>query len=183
MIILIGGAGSVGKTRLAQTILERYRITYLSADHLKMGLYRGWEDCGFTPLSSDSLIADSLWPVIRGIVETNIENGQRLTVEGCYLPQRKVTALLKRYPHEIRAVYLILSEGYVRRHFQDGILAYRNVIESRGYAEERTVEQLVDENTEQKRLCLESDLPYLEIQEDYERELDAVFTLLGLAEG
>ena len=82
MILLIGGAGSVGKTRLAQTILERYRITYLSADHLKMGLYRGWEDCGFTPLSSDSLIADSLWPVIHGIVETNIENGQRLTVEG-----------------------------------------------------------------------------------------------------
>ena len=42
---------------------------------------------------------------------------------------------------------------------------------------------MVDENTEQKRLCLESDLPYLEIREDYERELDAVFTLLGLAEG
>ena len=38
MIILIGGAGCVGKTKLAQRLLERYKFPYLSLDHLKMGI-------------------------------------------------------------------------------------------------------------------------------------------------
>lgn len=40
MIILIMGASHTGKTVLAQKILEKYNITYLSIDHLKMGLIR-----------------------------------------------------------------------------------------------------------------------------------------------
>ena len=40
MIILIAGASHTGKTVLAQKILEKYKITYLSIDHLKMGLIR-----------------------------------------------------------------------------------------------------------------------------------------------
>ena len=49
MIILIAGASYVGKTLLAQRLLEKYKIPYLSIDHLKMGLYRSGYDYGFTP--------------------------------------------------------------------------------------------------------------------------------------
>lgn len=37
MIILITGASHVGKTVLAQKLLKKYGISYLSIDHLKMG--------------------------------------------------------------------------------------------------------------------------------------------------
>lgn len=37
MIILITGASHVGKTALAQKLLEKYNFPYLSIDHLKMG--------------------------------------------------------------------------------------------------------------------------------------------------
>ena len=40
MIILIMGATHTGKTRLAQQLLEKYKLPYLSIDHLKMGLIR-----------------------------------------------------------------------------------------------------------------------------------------------
>ena len=40
MIILIGGASHTGKTNLAQKLLEKYQLPYLSIDHLKMGLIR-----------------------------------------------------------------------------------------------------------------------------------------------
>ena len=40
MIILITGASRVGKTILAQKMLEKYKYPYLSLDHLKMGLIR-----------------------------------------------------------------------------------------------------------------------------------------------
>lgn len=35
MIILITGASHTGKTLLAQRLLERFRFSYLSIDHLK----------------------------------------------------------------------------------------------------------------------------------------------------
>ena len=40
MIILITGASHTGKTVLAQKLLEKYKYSYLSIDHLKMGLIR-----------------------------------------------------------------------------------------------------------------------------------------------
>lgn len=40
MIILITGASHTGKTLLAQRLMEKYKVPYLSIDHLKMGLIR-----------------------------------------------------------------------------------------------------------------------------------------------
>ena len=40
MVVLITGASHTGKTLLAQKLLEKYKIPYLSIDHLKMGLIR-----------------------------------------------------------------------------------------------------------------------------------------------
>lgn len=85
MIILISGNSHMGKTFMAQNLLKRYNIPYLSIDHLKMGIYRGDSNCGFTPLDSIELIGDKLWPIIKGIIMTNIENNQSLIIEGCYI--------------------------------------------------------------------------------------------------
>ena len=47
MVILISGSSHTGKTLLSQALLERLRIPYLCADHLKIGLIRS----GQTPLT------------------------------------------------------------------------------------------------------------------------------------
>jgi adenylate kinase family enzyme len=41
MVILVGGVSCTGKTVMAQKLLEKYKIPYLSIDHIKMGLIRG----------------------------------------------------------------------------------------------------------------------------------------------
>jgi dephospho-CoA kinase len=41
MVILIGGVSCTGKTVMAQKLLEKYKIPYLSIDNVKMGLIRG----------------------------------------------------------------------------------------------------------------------------------------------
>lgn len=84
MVILITGASHTGKTAFAQKLLEQYKYPYLSIDHLKMGLIRS----GYTTLTpeDDDALAAYLWPVVREMVKTVIENGQNLIVEGCYLP-------------------------------------------------------------------------------------------------
>ena len=85
MIVLITGASHTGKTLLAQRLLEKYHFPYLSMDHLKMGLIRSGNTT-LTPLSEDRELTEYLWPIIREIIKTAIENGQNLIVEGCYIP-------------------------------------------------------------------------------------------------
>ena len=81
MVVLITGASHTGKTLLAQKLLEKYKIPYLSIDHLKMGLIRS----GYTKLTpeEDDALTAYLWPVIREMIKTVIENGQNLVIEGC----------------------------------------------------------------------------------------------------
>jgi adenylate kinase family enzyme len=44
MIILISGNSCTGKSYMAQQLLERYHVPYLSIDHLKIGLIQsGYE--------------------------------------------------------------------------------------------------------------------------------------------
>ena len=84
MIILITGASHTGKTVLAQRMLEKYKYPYLSIDHLKMGLIRSG-NTDLTPEDDDDLTG-YLWPIVREIIKTAIENHQNLIVEGCYIP-------------------------------------------------------------------------------------------------
>ena len=72
MVIIITGASHVGKTILAQRMLEKYKYPYFSIDHLKMGLIRS----GITDLTpeDDDELTDYLWPIVREIIKTAIEN-------------------------------------------------------------------------------------------------------------
>lgn len=85
MIFLITGASHSGKTTLAQWLLEKYHYPYLSIDHLKMRLIRS-KQTGLTPMSDDTDFTAYLWPIVREMVKTAIENRQNLIVEGCYIP-------------------------------------------------------------------------------------------------
>lgn len=69
IIILIGGESHVGKTLLAQGLLEKYKIPYTSLDHIKMGLIKGYDDCGFIASDSDDIISEKMWNVVKGIIE------------------------------------------------------------------------------------------------------------------
>ena len=72
MIYLITGASHTGKTALSQRLLEALKFTYLSIDHLKMGLIRSGNTT-LTPDDDDKL-TDYLWPIVREFIKTAIEN-------------------------------------------------------------------------------------------------------------
>ena len=80
MIILIAGDTHTGKTLLAQRLLEKYKYPYLSIDHLKMGLIRSGQ-CGLSADSSDAELTEYLWPIVREMIKTCIENSQNQIVE------------------------------------------------------------------------------------------------------
>lgn len=129
MVILITGASHTGKTLLAQKILEKYGYPYLSIDHLKMGLIRS----GNTDLSpcDDEKLTGYLWPIVREMVKTAIENDQNLVIEGCYIPYDWRSDFSMEYLRDIRCVSLVMSEEYIKNHFDD-IISHASVVENRG---------------------------------------------------
>ena len=117
MIILITGASHTGKTLLAQRLLEKYKYPYLSIDYLKMGLIRSG-NTDLTPEDDEELTA-YLWPIVREIIKTAIENKQNLIVEGCYVPFDWRQSFDENYIADISFICLAMSEEYIDKHFPE----------------------------------------------------------------
>ena len=143
MIILITGASHMGKTLLAQRMLEKYGFPYLSVDHLKMGLIRSGQT-DLTPDDDDDLTA-YLWPIVREIIKTAIENRQNLIVEGCYVPADWRKDFDEWYLTSIRFLCLAMSEAYIDGHFAE-IVAHESEIETRLIEADLTAEKLKEDN-------------------------------------
>ena len=165
MIILIAGGTHTGKTALAQRLLEKYRYPYLSIDHLKMGLIRAGI-CPLTPESPDEALTAWLWPVVREIIRTNLENGQNLIVEGCYIPFDYRDSFTPEELEQIKYLCIILSETYIHEHFDD-IRRFADVIEKR-LEDACTPEDLCRENRRNLGLCRQYGCDYLLIGDRYE---------------
>lgn len=168
MIVLITGASHTGKTLLAQKLLEKYKYPYLSVDHLKMGLIRS----GQTPLTplDDEELTDYLWPIIREIIKTAIENSQDLIVEGCYIPLDYRKDFDESYLENIHLVCLVMSENYIRNN-SDKILKYENVIEKRLYGD-CDVNELIRENNYFLNQCKKYGAEYILIENEYRTDYE-----------
>ena len=168
MIILIAGTSHTGKTCYAQRLLEKYHYPYLSIDHLKMGLIRSG-NTDLTPMDDEKLTG-YLWPIVREMIKTAIENKQNLIVEGCYIPFDWQKDFAEDYQKEIRYACLIMTRTYIENHFAD-IQQYANVIEARLDDSGLTKEALIADNAYNLSQCIAKDLPYLLIDDVYQLPL------------
>ncbi len=169
MIVLIMGASHTGKTALAQKLLEKYKYPYLSIDHLKMGLIRSG-NTELTPLSDDDELTEYLWPIVCEMIKTAIENKQNLIVEGCYIPFDWAKYFEKDYLDHIKYYCLVMSEKYIRSHFDD-IKKYASVIENRLDDECCTLESVLSDNDLILELCQKHNVNYVLIDDEYEVEV------------
>jgi len=169
MIILISGASHTGKTILAQKLLEKYKYPYLSIDHLKMGLIRSG-NTNLTPLSDDSALTEYLWPIVREIIKTAIENRQNLIIEGCYIPFDWSKDFEKDYRDNIKYYCLVMSENYIRNHFDD-IKKFASVIENR-FEDDCSIDSLLQDNAQFLNACKKHNVNYVLIDDEYKLNID-----------
>ena len=170
MIILITGASHTGKTALAQKLLEKYKYPYLSIDYLKMGLIRSG-NTKLTPMSDDKDLTAYLWPIVREMIKTAIENKQNLIVEGCYIPFDWQNEFDSEYLESIKYFCLVMSEKYIRNHFNN-IKKYANAIENRLDDEWCTMESVLADNAEVLALAKRHNSNYILIDDQYEIKID-----------
>ena len=170
MIVLITGASHTGKTLLAQKLMEKYKYPYLSIDLLKMGLIRSG-NTDLTPLSDDDDLTEYLWPIVCEIIKTAVENNQNLIVEGCYIPFDWKRYFSEEYASDIRYICLVMSENYIRNHFDD-IVRYANAIENRLDDSCCTKESVLKDNAEVLASVKKHGANFLFIDDEYNTDID-----------
>ena len=98
-----------------------------------------------TPMSDNSDLTVYLWPIVREMIKTTIENKQNLIVEGCYIAFDWATDFEQKYLENIKYYCLVMSEDYIKSHFAD-IKKYVNVVENRLDDEWCTLESVLEDN-------------------------------------
>ncbi len=169
MVVLITGASHTGKTTLSQKLLEKYKFPYLSIDHLKMGLIRSG-NTSLTPCDDD-LLTDYLWPILREIIKTAIENKQNLIIEGCYIPFDWAKDFEKDYLDEIRYFCLVMSSRYIKNHFED-IKKCASIIEARGEDDYCTLDNILNDNMHMLEQCIKYGVNYILIDNEYQVDIE-----------
>jgi len=171
MIILITGASHTGKTLLAQRLLEKYKYPYLSIDHLKMGLIRSGNTS--LTLEDDDALTDYLWPIVREMIKTAIENRQHLIVEGCYIPFDWRNDFDEQYLSSIWFICLAMTNNYIETHF-DEIKRHSFDIESRLNDDDCTIDSLKEDNRKYIEGFRRAGERVALIDGDYERTIGAL---------
>ncbi len=171
MIILIGGSSHVGKTYVAQKLMERLKIPYTSLDHLKMGFIRTGQT-GLT-VEDDYEMRYFLWPFAAEMVKTAVENKQNMILEGCYIPGEWRESFMKEedpefYLKEITCVFIVMSEAYIRGNFSS-IVDYANIIEKR-LEDDPDMERLIRCSRNFKADCEKYNINCIEIDTEYDIE-------------
>lgn len=163
MIILIMGASHTGKTLLSQKLMERYKIPYLSIDHLKMGLIRSG-NTDLTPYDDEQL-TNYLWNIVKEIIKTAIENSQSLIIEGCYFPYTWQNDLEPSYLCHVHHVCLVMTRSYIEGNFSS-IKEHACVIENR-LSDDIDKNQLIEDNEILLEQCKKNGINYILIDKAY----------------
>lgn len=174
MIILITGASHTGKTVLAQKLLEKYKYPYLSIDHLKMGLIRSGNTT-LTP-SDDEELTEYLWPIVREMIKTAIENDQNLIVEGCYVPFIWRVDLDEDYLSDIWFLCLAMTDEYIDSHLED-ITKHESDVEHRLYDSGLTSAWLKTENQKFMEGFARAGENVILIEGDYDQTISGLLEL------
>lgn len=168
MVILISGTTHTGKTALSQRLMERYKIPYLSIDHLKMGLIRSGQTS--LTVNDDEELTPYLWQIVKEIVKTAIENKQNLIIEGCYIPFDWQKDFSKEYFNDIKFYCLVMTGQYINNNFGN-IVNFENVIENR-LTHDIDKDFLIRDNGRNLKLCKKYNLNYILIDKSYDIEIE-----------
>lgn len=169
MVILINGASCTGKTYLAQNLMEKYKIPYLSIDHIKMGLIRS-KNTNLTPYDDEEL-QPYLWNIIKEIIKTVIENNQNIIIEGAYIPFNYKNDFSAEYLDNIKYLCLAMSEKYINNNY-NLIINKSNIVENRGKSFSIDKDFLISENKKYIENSIKYNLPLQVIDNKYVINID-----------
>lgn len=179
MLYLLGGSPRAGKSTIGKRFTSETGISYFGLDYLKMGIARGMPEFGLDPNAGDMVIARQLWPVVRGMAMTCVENSETCLLEGTYLLPEYISELQEMYGDKIRACCV----GYADVDTMEKVRQIRDFWAVSGEGdwsseddEEaiRKVEFLKRFSMDIRKACEKYGLTYFENSSDYWKTVDQV---------
>ena len=119
----------------------------------------------------DEMLTDYLWPIVREIIKTAIENKQNLVIEGGYIPFGWRKDFSDNYLKEIQFYCLAMTKNYIVNHFEE-IKKYANVVENRIDDSDCTIERLICENEFNINMCKQYRLDCILSDKSYNNKID-----------
>lgn len=123
VLYIVGGAPRAGKSILAQRMLEEHKVAYFPTDILMMGLARAMPELGLNPSDPACIRAPIMWPILRAMATTFLENRQDYLLEGDVLLPSHVVELRARFGAAVKSCFIGYETadspakvGDIRRH-------------------------------------------------------------------
>lgn len=154
----------MGKTLLAQRLLEKLHYPYVSLDHLKMAFIRTKKTS--LTVEDDYEMRYFLWPFAAEMIKTAIENKQNMIVEGCYIPGEWKDSFSPEYLAHVYTTFITMSKEYIEDKFQL-IKDYASVIEKRP-EEQLDMERLIKCSESFRQDCHKYNIPLIDISETFD---------------
>ena len=123
-------------------------------------------------------LTDYLWPIVREIIKTAVENQQNLIVEGCYVPADWRRELDAKYLSEIRFICLAMTDKYIDTNYAK-IMAHSCDIEQRLDDSDCTLDSLKEDNRAFIQGFREAGEAILLIDSDYNTQLQSYIDAFG----
>jgi len=188
MLYILGGVPRVGKTIIAQAFLERTHIPFLSLDLFKMALVKGLPQAGVDPNDASDVVAKQIWPAVRGLCTTILENKRDHLIEGDSILPVHASHLSATFPGQVRACFL----GIERANPANRLATIREHPGPEDWLSEydddevlRMIDEMIEFSSVLRSQAEESGFPYLESRGEYGafRERVLKFLVTGDLEG
>jgi hypothetical protein len=123
VLYLVGGAPRAGKSILARRMLEENRVTYFATDILMMGMVKAMPEIGLKAEDSAQTRAPKMWPILRAMAVTILENNDDYLIEGDIVMPAHAVELRARFGAAVRACFMgydtvdpLAKMNEIRRH-------------------------------------------------------------------
>lgn len=180
MLYVLGGAPRADKTTIARSFTRKTGIPWFDIDFLKMGLARGWPECGVHPREGDRKTARRLWPIVKEMALTYVEEEEDILLEGTYLLPEYLAELQVTESEPVRACFVGFAEADTKakveemRRYTGGV---RDWLDGKGDAA-ANVEFLKGFRATIRDACSQRGLKYFENPTCHPRTIDEVVRFL-----
>lgn len=106
MLFIVGGAPRAGKSILAQRMLAERKLAYFPTDILMMGFANAMPESGLELRDPAPVRAAIMWPMLRAMASTIVENGDDYLLEGDVLMPSHAVELRDRFGAPIRSCFM-----------------------------------------------------------------------------
>jgi hypothetical protein len=182
MLYLVGGVSRSGKSILARRMLTERSVPYLPLDVVMMGFSRGLPAAGIFDRDTDPVVAAKMWPFVKAMALTLLEDGETYLFEGVQLEPAHALELLELHPGSVRACFL----GYAHTTPEEklrGIRAHGRLPNDwlQGEPEVEILshaERMIDRSERIQQECERGGLAYFDSSEMFDAALEAAFRYL-----